>query len=814
MKTKKSAMPVKALPPERLRRRCDPAQFEFRTTAELDAAPVILGQKRATDAINFGIGIRQQGYNLFVSGPPGVGRRTLVERLLAEAPAQQTARRDWCYVNNFADPRHPQALGLPPGWGPKLRDDMDHWVSELRDAIPAAFSTDEYRDRLGKIEAEFNERQQKGFESIGERAAADGIALLRTPTGFSFAPLAEREIMTQEQFGKLEIDEQKRITDKMRQYEVELEAVVRDLMQWRHERAEATHTLNEEVVEFAVGRITVELRNRYLELPEVVAFLDAARADVIQHVDDFRKPSESTSEIDGMMVRTEVDLHRYKVNVIVTGEPDTPPPIVFDDHPTYMNLVGRVEHLSQFGALVTNFTLIRSGSLHRANGGYLLIDAVKLLTQPYAWEGLKRAVRNREVRIDSLAQIFSLVSTLSLEPEPIPLDVKVVLFGPESLQPLLQAYDSDFAGLFRVVAEFADDLDWTEDSAQAAAHLVAGIAARHSLRPLSREAVAAAIEESARIAGDAIKISLHMRSIEELLQESDYWAAQDGVDTIDAKHVERAVSAQIERLALTRDRAQEAVLRGLIMIDTDGVQIGRINALMVVPLGRASFALPGRITATTRFGKGELIDIHREIQLSGAIHSKGVLTMSSFLATRFARRRGLSLSATLSFDQVYGAVDGDSASMAELCALLSSLAGAPIRQNLAITGSVNQEGDSQAIGGVNEKIEGFFDICNSRGLTGTQGVIIPQANASQLMLRADVIAAVRDGRFAVHAVTHVDEAIELLTGIEAGELQTGGEFPKGSINGRVWATLEQFDKQGLPRTMARMMRRSNHERLG
>jgi lon-related putative ATP-dependent protease len=799
-------MPNDPLLPQQLRRSCDPSQFEFTSTADLGDGPQVLGQTRASDAIRFGVGMRQAGYNLFVAGPSGVGRRTLVEHLLEDAPAPGDAPRDWCYVNNFADPQRPIAIGLPAGRGTQLRDDMKHWVHELRDAIPAAFDTDEYRDRLGKIDAEFNERQQHGFESIGERAAADGIALLRTPSGFSFAPLSGREIMSPEDFGKLDPEKQRELSEKMRRYETELEAMVRQLMQWRRERAEAIGALNEEVVEFAVGRITADLRERYQDLPEVVEFLDAARSNVIAHVDDFRKPAESTTEIDGMVVKTEVDLHRYTVNLVVANEPDKPAPMVFEDHPTYSNLVGRVEHIAQFGALVTNFTLIRAGSLHRANGGYLLVDAVKLLTQPYAWEGLKRALRNREVRIDSLAQMFSMVSTISLEPNPIPLDVKVVMFGPGDLQPLLEALDPDFGGLFRVVAEFAEDLPWSAESAQAAARLVASIVQSHSLRPFGREAVAAVIEESSRLAGDATKMSLHMRSIQELLQEADYWAGKAGRDTVAAQDVTRAVHEQIERSALTRDRIQEAVLRGLIMIDTDGAVVGQINGLMVVSSGRASFAMPGRITATTRFGKGELIDIHREIALSGAIHSKGVLTLSSFLATRYGRQRGLSLSATLAFEQVYHTVDGDSASVAELCALLSSLSGIALRQDIAVTGSVNQHGQVQAIGAVNEKIEGFFDICRARGLSGRQAVIIPAANRDQLMLRADVVEAVGEGRFAVHAVSHVDEAIELLTGMAAGVEQAGGGFPRDTVNALVAARLAQFETNSLPKALVSRLR--------
>jgi lon-related putative ATP-dependent protease len=500
-----------------------------------------------------------------------------------------------------------------------------------------------------------------------------------------------------------------------------------------------------------------------------------------------------------MVVKTETDFGRYKVNLVVRNDAANPPPIVFEDHPTYSNLVGRVEHLSQFGALVTNFGLIRGGALHRANGGYLLVDALKLLQQPYAWEGLKRALRNREIRIDSLAQIFSMVSTLSLEPQPIPLDVKVVLFGPPYLYVLLQAYDPDFGALFKVAAEFSEDMPWTDESAQGLARLVAAVAQRCSLRPFGRDAVAAVVEECARLAGDASKVSLHVRSIEELLQQSDYWAQRDGRDTVTAADVSHAVQARVERSALTRDRVQEAVLRNLIMIATDGATVGQINGLAVYALGEATFALPQRITATTRNGKGEVIDIHREIALSGAIHSKGVITLSSFVAARFGRQRGLSLAATLSFEQTYSTIDGDSASVAELVVLMSSLSGVPLRQDLAVTGSINQHGAVQAIGGVNEKIEGFFDICRARGLTGRQGVVIPASNRAQLMLRADVVAAVREGSFHVHAIDHVDEAIEILTGLPAGVEDAGGVFPRDSVNGRAAARLAQFEAAVQPR---------------
>jgi lon-related putative ATP-dependent protease len=500
-----------------------------------------------------------------------------------------------------------------------------------------------------------------------------------------------------------------------------------------------------------------------------------------------------------MMVKTETDFGRYKVNLAVRNDPAARAPIVFEDHPTYANLVGRVEHTAQFGALVTNFGLIRAGSLHRANGGYLLVDALKLLQQPYAWEGLKRALRTREVRIDSLAQMFSLVSTLSLEPQPIPLEVKVVLFGPPYLYLLLEAYDPDFGALFKVAAEFSEELPRTGESTLDFARLVAAVVQRCSLRPFGRDAVAATVEESSRQAGDATKLSLYVRSLEELLQQADYWAGVAGRERVSAADVERAVAARVERSALTRDRLQEAVLRDLIRIRTDGAVAGQVNGLAVYSLGEATFGLPQRITATTRNGKGDVVDIHREVALSGAIHSKGVLTLSSFLATRFGRQRGLSLSATLAFEQTYGMVDGDSASVAELCALISSLSGVALRQDLAVTGSVDQHGTVQAIGGINEKIEGFFDICRARGLTGRQGVVMPASNREQLMLRPDVVQAVAEGRFGVYTVEHVDDALELLTGLPAGAEDAGGGFPRGSVNGLAAARLAQFEALAQPR---------------
>lgn len=795
-------MPITPLAAEQVRRTCNPAQFRFQTTAELPVSYEILGQERAIESVEFGVGIRQPGYNLFVVGTPGLGRRTMVERLLQKETANHDRPGDWVYVNNFADPQRPLALGLPAGRGIALRDDVAQWITELREAIPAAFDTDEYRDRLGRLDGEFAQRQQHAFETIGEASKNDGIALLRTPAGFSFAPLADGEVMNPEQFGKLTQEEQQQIAEKIRKHEAALEEVARQIVQWRRERAESLRELNEEVVEYAVGRITAELHRHYEDLPAVLAYLDAARADVIAHIDDFRKPDGTTTEVDGVAVRTEADFGRYRVNAIVSNDPEANVPVVYEDNPTYPNLVGRVEHVAQMGTLVTNFTLIRGGALHRANGGFLLIDVEKMLQQPYAWEGLKRALRTHEIRSESLGQVYSMVSTLSLEPEPIPLSVKVVLFGPPMIYSLLEAYDADFGALFKASAEFAEEMPWDDEAPKSVARLISNISHRRGLRPFTAGAVAMVVEEAARLAGDSAKLTVRVRSIQEMLQEADYRAGQVGHEVVNAEDVEAAVRARIERSAQTRDRLRESVLRDIIMIDTDGAVAGQVNGLAVYSIGRTSFGMPQRITATTRFGRGEVVDIQREIALSGAIHSKGVLTLASFVATRFGRKRGLSLSATLSFEQTYGMIDGDSASVAELCALLSSLSGVPLRQDCAITGSTNQHGQVQAIGGVNEKVEGFYDICRARGLTGRQTVIIPASNREHLMLRTDVVDAIREGRFHVVTVTHVDEALELLTEMPAGTEDVLGNFPRDSVNGRAAQRLAQYEAAGAPRRAA------------
>ncbi len=788
---------------------CDAGQFGFQTTAELADLTEIIGQMRAMDAVHFGAGIRHEGYNLFVLGPSGIGKSSMVRQFLEKKAKEGRKQDDWCYLNNFDKPHKPQALRLPPGRGAELRQRMEQLVDYLRTAIPALFESDEYRAKAGAIHEEFGKREEHAFKELGEEAARQQIMLLRTPDGFAFAPTRDHEVIPPGEYEKLPEEEKKHVEAAIADLQDRLEKTLRQIPPWRKERHERIKQLDRETTLSAVGHLVDELREAYPDLPEVLKYLDAVQQDMVDNVDDFRKQEESVT-LDGVTMVTHRTFHRYKVNVLVTNGEKEGAPIVGEDNPTYSNLVGRLEHIAQLGALVTDFTLIKPGALHRANGGYLLLDIRKLLVQPFAWEALKRALQTREIRIESLGQMYSLVSTVSLEPEPIPLDTKVVLFGDRIFYYLLQQYDPEFGELFKVAADFEERIERNGDTHQLYARLIATLARKESLLPFDRGAVARVIEHSARLAGDAERLSTHMRSVADLLREADYWARESKRGAVEAADVQRAIDTQIRRLDRLRDRLHEAILRDTLMIATQGAVTGQINGLSVLELGNFAFAQPTRITANTRLGEGEMINIEREVKLSGAIHSKGMMILSSFMAARYAKNQPLALSASLVFEQSYGMVDGDSASLAELCALLSNLADAPIRQSLAVTGSVNQLGQVQAIGAVNEKIEGFFDICRARGLNGEQGVLIPAANVKHLMLRKDVVAAAEAGQFRIYAVGHVDEAVALLTGLPAGDADDKGEYPEGSVNRRVAARLAQLNE--IRATFAKRLGKNSGEK--
>lgn len=784
----KAAVP---LTPQQLRRRIDPASLGGATTADLEPVSQLIGQERAVDAVRFGMAIRRQGYNLFVLGPPGMGKHTLVRGFLRAEAASAPRPSDWCYVHNFQQPDKPKALRLPPGYGSRLRDSMRKLAEESAAAIAATFDSEEYRARIEEVGEEFGERERKAFQVLGEEAQQQGIALVHTPAGFAFAPLRGSAVINPDEYEKLPEEERNRISETIEKLQEKLQRIIRQVPQWGRERRNKLKELHRQFTTLAVDHLIAELEAEYVDLPEVVRHLADVRRDLIDSAAQPRQTAEGAPEAaEPAGEQTPAWLRRYQANLVVGHDGEVGAPVVIEDNPTYQNLVGRVEYLSHFGALVTDFNLIKAGSLHEANGGYLMIDAHKLLTQPLAWDALKRALVSRRLHINSVGQMMGLVSTVSLDPESIPLDVKVVLFGERTLYYLLYEWDPDFRELFKVAADFEEAVDLDEESLRLYARLIATVASNESMLDFDAAACAQVLEHVVRLAGDQYKLSAHMQSLADLMREADHIARAAGRSTVDASSVLAAIAAQDRRADRVRVRMQDAIREGVMLIDTSGAKVGQINGLSVFQVGPNAFGMPTRITATTRLGSGEVVDIQREVKLSGAIHSKGVLILSSLLGARYARNQPLSLSASLSFEQTYGTVDGDSASLAEFCVLLSSLADVPIRQDFAVTGSIDQHGEVQAIGGVNEKIEGFFDICRTRGLSGTQGAVVPASNVRHLMLRTDVVAAVEAGTFRIHAVATVDEALALLTGMVVGERAADGTYPEDSFNRRVADRLD------------------------
>ena len=786
-----------ALSPDDLRRRCDPDSLGFTTTAELEPLERLIGQDRAIEAIRLSAGIRHRRFHLFVHGPEGSGRHSSVAKLLAEAAAERPVPDDWVYVHDFDAPDRPRALNLPRGAGPRLRKAMAELIDDLAQGIPALFESEEYQSRRAAIEEEFGSRNEKAFSGLAQRARERGVAILRTPMGFALAPMKDGEVQKPEVIEKLPEAERNAIREHVAQTQQELSEFLESLPRIEKEHRAAIAALNAELAEQVVDLNLADLRAEFAGIKVLEGHFDALRKDLIANAELFLKAGSQSGDgpfpIASAKVHDTPRFHRYAVNVMVShGGEATGAPVIVESLPTLANLTGRVEYIQQMGTLVTDATLIRPGALHRANGGYLVIDARRLLTEPFAWDALKRCLETAEIRIIGAGERLGLSATGTLEPEPVPLDLRVALVGDRFLHMLLEAHDPEFSQLFTVTAEFGHDMDRREESMKLFARQIAAVVKRECLRPVTADGVAALIEIASREADDAEKLSLVLSRLWDILREADYRAREEVAATIARAHVEGAEAARLRRADRVAERMQEMIARGTLMIATRGSVVGQINGLTVANLGAARFGWPARITARVRLGAGQVVDIEREVKLGGPIHSKGVLILSGYLSTHYLPDTPLSLWASLVFEQSYGGVEGDSASVAELCALLSALAGVPLSQSFAVTGSINQLGEVQPVGGVNEKIEGFFDACSAQGLTGRQGVLLPRRNVDNLMLRPDVVEAVADGRFHVHAIDHVDQALEILTGLPAGTRGMGGDFDPGSVNANVEARLFDF----------------------
>jgi lon-related putative ATP-dependent protease len=785
-----------ALKPTELRRLVDPKALRFRTTDELEAITGLIGQDRALRAIEFGANMKSHDFNMFVLGPPASGKTTAVTAYLSKKASALPAPADWVYVNNFENFNRPRALKLPTGRARALAASMVAAIDELRNTVPAMFESEDYQARRRAIEEEFRAGNEEALEALNRKAQTQNIAILRTPMGFAMAPMHEGKVVKPEVFNALPEDMKKGVEAKIEALQKELESILEKVPKSDKERRSKLRVLNEEIAERAVTEALDDPKATFRDLPEVVSFFDAAHRDLVRNIGIFLASSGDDNEIVKQPADTTRDprFRRYMINVLVANGADqrTAAPIIEEINPTHGNLIGRTEHIAQMGALLTDFLLIKPGALHRANGGYLLLDARKVLLSPFAWEALKRAIKAREVRIEQPAETMGLISTQTLDPEPIPLDVKVVLFGDRELYYLLAAYDPDFAGLFKVQADFDDTIERSDENYDAYARVIASIVKTHKLKPLDAGAVALVIEEGARLAEDREKLSIQIGRISDLVREADYWSAEAKRKVTSREDIARATEEHIQRADRLRDRSNETIGRHIVFIDTEGEKVGQINGLSVLQLGSFSFGRPSRITARARMGQGRVTDIEREVKLGGPLHSKGVMILWGFLAGRYAENVPLALAATLVFEQSYGGVDGDSASSTELYALMSALADIAIKQSIAVTGSVNQHGEVQPIGGANDKIEGFYDICKARGLNGQHGVLIPKANVQHLMLREDVVEAVRQGKFNVYAVDHIDEGIEILTGVKAGQRGPDGRFEPGTINALVEDKLNAF----------------------
>ena len=774
----------KPLSVDKLYNYCDLEIFDFNTTADLEELDEIIGQSRALKAISFGIGIKKEGYNLYAMGKLGSGKHTVVEKFIQSRAKDEDRPCDWCYVNNFEDPRKPIYLKLASSMGMQLKKDMSELIEELQTIIPSIFESEEYRIQKQAIIDKLTEAKEKPFMELKEKARKEYISINYTPSGYTLSPMSnDGKVLAKEEYQALNQKDKDQVQEKIIKFRNELENIVQDIVIQSKIQQKEIRELERNMTKKAVDNSIDELKRKYKDYEKVVEYLESVEEDIIDNSQDFLISAQNSLAPMGMNYAKQSGIfNRYSVNVLVSHKDIDGAPIIYENNPTYVNLFGEIEHIAQMGTLLTDFNLINAGALHRANGGYLILDASKVLMQPFVWEGLKRMLKSSEIRIEPLAHSLSLISTLSLEPETIELDIKIVLIGDRILYYLLYNYDPEFRELFKINADFENETERNEDNSQLYARMIGMMAKDNDLLPLDKEAVGRVIEYSSRMAEDSQKLSTHLESLSDLLQEADFIASQDHKHHISKVQIDKAIMEKVERSDRIKDKMYEEIQRGTILIETDGSAIGQINGVAVLDFGNFSFGHPSKITALTRLGKGGVINIEREVKLSGPTHNKGIMILSAYLGATYAKDFPLSITATLVFEQSYGKIDGDSASCAELFTLLSSLSEIALDQSIAVTGSVNQNGQVQAVGGINEKIEGFFDICTLINSEKRNGIIIPVSNVKHLMLKEEVLEAVESGKFEIYAIESVDEGMEILTGKVSGTKDENGKFPKESIN--------------------------------
>jgi lon-related putative ATP-dependent protease len=769
----------------------DPDRLGFDDTSEIEPLDETIGQERAVEALEFGLQMKSAGFNLFVSGPVGTGKATLVRQMVKRLAQAAPPPADWCYVNNFQDPSRPMCLSFPAGHGAAFKREMGEFIEGLRRDIPAAFEGKKYLDAKAKIIQETEGKKKSLFRELTELSRERGFGFEETPVGFGLVPLKADRPMTEKDLENLSEEDQRELNERRKSLESELREFHVRIHALEREAEQGIHHLDRQIVADVMQGRYETLKRAYEALPAVTTYLQRVHHDIVHHYRDFLPREGPTLAIPGLEQMRRADMSRFAVNLIVERDPKAGAPVIDEAHPTYTNLIGKIERKAHLGVMYTDFTEIRAGAMLQANGGYLVLQALDVLRQPFSWDALKRVIKTGCVTIEDPGEFYGF-STAGLRPEPIPVSVKVILVGTPLLYHLLHAYEDDFSKLFKVKADFDVEVPHDERQDRQYARFISKLCREEGLPHFGADAVAEVIRQGFRFADRHDKLSLRFGLISDLIREAGYWARKEGRSFVSRADVEAAVAHKRRRADLPEQWIQDEIREGTLMVDLQGEVVGQVNGLSVYQLGDFAFGRPTRITARTFIGTKGVIDIQREAELAGHVHSKGVMTLAGFLAGKFAGMQPFALTATLTFEQTYSEVEGDSAAVAELTAILSSLAAMPVRQSLAVTGSVNQLGEVQPIGGVNEKIEGFFESCKKRGLTGKQGVIIPSRNVKHLALNREVVEAVEAGKFTVYGVDTVDQALELLTGLPTGELTPEGEFPPDTLYGRAASRLNEM----------------------
>ncbi len=768
---------------EKLRNVCDANFMHCESTKDLIPLSEIIGQERAVRALKFGLGIKNHGFNVYVAGYPGTGRKTAVKNFVEAQAKTRPVPPDWCYVNNFGNPYEPKAIMLPAGKGKEFREGLKNFIENVKTTLPKAFESEDYVARREATIKGLESQRKKLIDELSSKAQREGFVIQTTPIGILLIPVVNGKPLSEEEILALPTKTRDQLNEKREQLETEFRNTMRQLIDMERKIHEALRKLNKEVALYALGNQVESLKEKYQATPEVTTYLKEVESDVLDNLQQFIRRGEPEQQLPFPMPwMKEEPYKKYEVNLVIDNSNTTGAPVVMETNPTYHNLLGRTEKEAQFGALITDFRMIRGGAIHRANGGYLIVPVEDLLRNPLSYDGLKRDVRDGKMFIEEPEERYGFLSVKTLKPQPIPLTAKIILIGTPYLYQLMFSLDPDFQELFKIKAEFDTTMPRTDEKIRQYAAFVCSLCDKEGLKHLDGSGLAKLIEYSSRIIEDQYKLSTQFSNIADIIRESNYYASEENSEFITGYQVKKAIEEKIYRSKLIQEKIQEMITRGFFLIDTVENKVGQVNGLSVMGLGDFAFGMPSRVTASIGLGREGVMDIEREAKMGGPIHTKGVLILSGYLNDKYARDKPLSLSARLVFEQSYEGVEGDSASSTELYSILSALSGLPIKQNLAVTGSVNQKGEVQAIGGVNEKIEGFYEVCKAKGLTGAQGVMIPDSNVQNLMLKEEVVDAVKAGKFNVYSVKTIDEGIEVLTGTKAGGRRSDGTYEEGTVN--------------------------------